>query len=161
MRGERDLPLHYLPSPFTLLARGALMNAWGLAYLMTTMHGGDLWYIDAPFGRAESFITRTHTQAQRHKNTHTQINHKHTWRCVMHGFKGAHGHLTLTWPVVSCFGCRCCPTKCLGWRRLDMCVPKASGIKLKLKMNYVTATLSLYFKEPDEGYKLALVYSEC
>lgn len=25
------------------------MNAWAVAYLMTTMHGGESWYTDAPF----------------------------------------------------------------------------------------------------------------
>lgn len=102
-----------------------------------------------------SSCAHTHTGTKTQK--HTQINHKHTWRCIMHVLKGAHGHLTATWHVLSCFGCLYCPTKHLGWRQLDTYLPKSSGIKLKLKMSYVTATFSFYFKEPDEGYKLALV----
>lgn len=45
------------------------MNAWGVAYLMTTMHGGYSWYTDAPFVWAESFITRTRTHTHAHTNT--------------------------------------------------------------------------------------------
>lgn len=56
------------------------MNVWGVAYLMTTMHWGDSRYIDAPFGRAESFIVRgacAGSLACTHTHTHAQINQTH------------------------------------------------------------------------------------